>query len=167
MVVHHPVMLATSVAWGGWAPLICMIKRSRFPPFVFDGLHLSFRSLSSASAFANSWDSESIPTKIQVVIWLTRKIAVEIGNLPTPDPKNHNFFTSKLFGIRNLGHVGRWPFLWSLQCTKNNLTETPSDLKFLEDHPRTSEWLITIRIGLWDPFQMALPWPIKGGDPNH
>ncbi len=34
-------------------------------------------------------------------------------------------------------------------------------------------WLITmviispLRIGLWDPFQMAFPWLINGGDPNY
>ena len=36
-----------------------------------------------------------------------------------------------------------------------------------------SKWLITIvsfrplRIGLWDPFQMAFLWLLNGGDPNH
>ena len=36
-----------------------------------------------------------------------------------------------------------------------------------------SKWLITmvsccpLRIGLWDPFQMAFSWLINGGDPNH
>ena len=24
-----------------------------------------------------------------------------------------------------------------------------------------------IRMGLWDPFQMAVSWLINGGDPNH
>ena len=24
-----------------------------------------------------------------------------------------------------------------------------------------------LRIGLWDPFQLAFPWLINGGDPNH
>ena len=42
---------------------------------------------------------------------------------------------------------------------------------YLEDHPRTCKWLITmvivnpLRIGLWDPFQMAVSWLINGGDP--
>ena len=25
----------------------------------------------------------------------------------------------------------------------------------------------SLRIGLWDPFQMAFLWLINGGDPNH
>ena len=43
----------------------------------------------------------------------------------------------------------------------------------LEDHPMTCKWLVTmvivssLRIGLWDPFQMAFLWLINGGDPNH
>ena len=44
---------------------------------------------------------------------------------------------------------------------------------YLEDHPMTNKWLITmvivspLRIGLWDPFQMAVSWLINKGDPNH
>ena len=40
---------------------------------------------------------------------------------------------------------------------------------YLEDHPRTCKWLITLvivsplRIGLWDPFQMAFSWLLNGG----
>ena len=43
---------------------------------------------------------------------------------------------------------------------------------YLEDHPRTCKWLITmvrfrpLRIGLV-PFQMAHSWLINGGDPNY
>ena len=39
--------------------------------------------------------------------------------------------------------------------------------------PPFSKWLVTmvivssLRIGLWDPFQMACLWLINGGDPNH
>ena len=39
--------------------------------------------------------------------------------------------------------------------------------------PGWSKWLITmvivspLRIGLWDPFQMAVSWLIKGGDTNY
>ena len=47
-------------------------------------------------------------------------------------------------------------------------------MECLEDHPSGCKWLITmvivspIRIGLWDPFQMAFLWlVINGGDPNH
>ena len=44
---------------------------------------------------------------------------------------------------------------------------------YLEDHPTLDTWLIImvivtpLRIGLWDPFQIALFWLIHGGDPNH
>ena len=43
---------------------------------------------------------------------------------------------------------------------------------YLEDHPRTCKWLITmvrfrpLRIGLV-PSQMAVLWLINGGDPNY
>ena len=41
---------------------------------------------------------------------------------------------------------------------------------YLEDHPRTGKWLLTmvsfrpLRIGLWDPFQMAWNSLYTGGD---
>ena len=44
---------------------------------------------------------------------------------------------------------------------------------YLEDHPMTCKWLTTmvivspLRIGLWDPFQMAFLWLLNWGDPNH
>ena len=28
----------------------------------------------------------------------------------------------------------------------------------------SSQWMVQ---WLWDPFQMAIPWLISGGDPNH
>ncbi len=50
-------------------------------------------------------------------------------------------------------------------------------VSYLEDHPRTCKWLITMVIGFvpdsWGcgtPYkwiQMAFPWLIHGGDPNH
>ena len=48
----------------------------------------------------------------------------------------------------------------------------PKPIPYLEDHPRTSKWLITmgplspLRIGLFS-LQMALFWLINGGDPNY
>ena len=45
--------------------------------------------------------------------------------------------------------------------------------RYLEDHPMTCKWLLTMVIvspqdlGLWDPFQMAFLRLIHGGDPNY
>ena len=68
------------------------------------------------------------------------------------------------------------PFLgYSRILTDSPLKFNSSPLKHddLEDHPMTCKWLITmaivspLRIGLWDPFQMAFLWLMNGGDPNH
>ena len=56
----------------------------------------------------------------------------------------------------------------------DELLRVPKNIiPYLEDHPMTCKWLITmvivspLRIGLWDPFQMAFSWLINPGDPNH
>ena len=55
----------------------------------------------------------------------------------------------------------------------NGLINYMGNCGYLEDGLQFSKWLITmviaspLRIGLWDPFQMAFLWLIQGGDPNH
>ena len=47
-----------------------------------------------------------------------------------------------------------------------------SKLGYLDDHPMTCKWLITmgsccpLRIGLF-PFQIAFSWLVNRGDPNY
>ena len=39
---------------------------------------------------------------------------------------------------------------------------------YLEDHPRTCKWLISmVIVATWDPFQMGFPGLINRGDPNY
>ena len=55
------------------------------------------------------------------------------------------------------------------------LGSNSNEIHYLEDGlpGRTDMWLITmvrfrpLRMGLWDPFQMAFLWLINGGDPNY
>ncbi len=64
-------------------------------------------------------------------------------------------------------------------CFANRESPRPSTStnifdKYLEDHPRTCKWVITMvscrkspKRGFWDPFQMAVSWLINGVDPNY
>ena len=99
--------------------------------------------------------------------------------------------TTRFLGIQELkkGQVGAW---WKLQLVMSVNPKImgiypPNSIHFfigfgtiiftihfgvslfLEDHPRYRKWLITmvivspLRIGLWDPFQMAFSWLINEG----
>ena len=106
------------------------------------------------------------PLKINMEPWIPYPRKGKIRNIDVY--KHHHLllaFYGRFFGGKTSGRWGQF-------ITPHDVFWPVWTRRYLEDHPMTCKWLITmvivspLRIGLF-PFQMALFWLINRGDPNH